>query len=117
MVSDITGEALVYGSGGGAGECRFTSSGKLYRYQGGDGGTRAGSGSKYIVTIEGDVTNVTYTLATSPVANSGGGGAGAGFNGVRDAKTNSASTGGADGIVVIRYEHDANPPGLILLLR
>lgn len=114
VVSDITGEALVYGSGGGAGECRFTNSGALTRYQGADGGTRAGNGSKYSVDAEGEVT---YTLATAPAPNSGAGGGGAGFNGVKDPEKHSASTGGADGIVVIRYEHDANPPGLILLLR
>ena len=114
VVSDITGEALVYGSGGGAGECRFTNNDILYRYQGADGGTRAGNGSKYSVDAVGEVT---YTLATAPAPNSGAGGGGAGFNGVRNAEKNSASTGGADGIVVIRYEYDENPPGLILLFR
>ena len=109
LTSDISGEVLVYGSGGGAGECRFENNGKLFRYQGGDGGTRAGTGSKYVVTIEGNVTNVTYTLATSPVANSGGGGAGAGYNHSSKAKERSASTGGADGIVVIRYEVAESP--------
>lgn len=94
LASDITGESLVYGSGGGGGA-------NLYRGRtGGPGGTRAGDGATY--EIVGTVTN--FFAATVPAANSGCGGAG----GMQDGN-NDASSAGADGIVVIRYQISLAP--------
>lgn len=111
LISNITGEPLVYGSGGGAGECYFTSGTSVYLYQGGDGGTRGGNGAKYVATdVEGETT-MTYLPPTSPEPNSGAGGGGGGCN------AKSLWTGGADGIVIIRYVYDPNPSGLLLMVR
>ena len=102
LVSDITGEALAYGSGGGGGA-------NLYRGRtGGFGGTRAGNGATY--EIVGGTTN--FIAATAPVANSGCGGAG----GMQDGK-NDAATAGADGIVVIGYDYSETEPGCMLIVR
>ena len=102
LVSDITGESLVYGSGGGGG-------GNLYRERtGGLGGTRAGNGATYEIVNE--TTN--FIAATAPAANSGCGGAG----GMQDGD-NDASTAGADGVVVIRYEYAEMQSGLVLIVR
>ena len=102
LVSDITGESLVYGSGGGGG-------GNLYRERtGGLGGTRAGNGATYEIVNE--TTN--FIAATAPAANSGCGGAG----GMQDGD-NDVSTAGADGVVVIRYEYAEMQSGLVLIVR
>ena len=102
--SDITGEALVYGSGGGGGANLY------FGVVGGLGGTRAGNGATYEITDGGAATN--FFAATMPVANSGCGGAG----GMQDGKCNAA-TAGADGVVIIRYDYVENPQGLILIFR
>ena len=100
--SDITGELLVYGSGGGGGA-------NLYRKRtGGLGGTRAGNGATY--EIDGVTTN--FIAATTPAANSGCGGAG----GMQDGN-NDAATAGADGVVIISYDYAEVETGLILLFR
>ena len=103
LVSDIEGAPLTYGSGGGAGECLFwnNKTGNPYYYQGGDGGDRAGKGAKYVINTEAETTN--YVNATEAIANSGGGGGGAGYHSRR------LATGGADGIVVIRYDVAESP--------
>ena len=102
LASDITGDSLVYGSGGGGGGSLNPSS----LYANGTGGTRAGTGA--FATVEGVSTNV--TAATVPVANSGCGGAG-GLGGSATTLKGSARWGspGANGIVVIRYDWTFNP--------
>lgn len=119
LESDITGESLVYGSGGGSGG-NLLSDGTSH-YAPGRGGTRAGTGADAIFVDGAPVT----TLATSPAANSGCGGAGGvggsinGYSGI-DTKVRYG-TSGANGIVVIRYDwtYDPNPPvpGLMLIVR
>ena len=95
LVSDITGESLVYGSGGGGG-CGKNAADSNKHYQGGRGGSRAGDGGLYDAS-----SNV--VVATSAEANSGGGGGGA-------AGWERTTVGkGADGIVVIRYEVAESP--------
>ena len=104
LSSDITGELLMYGSGGGGGA-------HLNRgLTGGFGGTRAGDGATYEITDGGATTN--FFAATMPAANSGCGGAG----GMQDGKCNVA-TDGADGVVIIRYDYVEDPQGLILIFR
>ena len=120
LTSDITGEALVYGSGGGAGEGFFGVTEAFPGCQGSDGGTRAGNGTKHNFTFtENDdgtiTTNFNYIAATKPAANSGCGGAGGGI-GTMNEKFRTG-TGGADGIVVFRYDYDPTPPGLMLLFK
>ena len=120
LTSDITGEALVYGSGGGAGEGFFAATEAFPGCQGSDGGTRAGNGTKhdFTFTYNGDgsiTTNFNYIAATKPAANSGCGGAGGGI-GTKDSDFRTG-TGGADGIVVFRYDYDPTPPGLMLIFR
>ena len=105
LVSDITGEPLVYGSGGGGG-CGKNTTPSFY--QGGLGGTRAGNGGYFDLV---DWTNVTYA-ATDAEPNSGGGGGGAAGYG-----DNARRGKGADGIVIIRYVYDPNPSGLLLMVR
>jgi hypothetical protein len=120
LVSDITGESLVYGSGGGAGEAYLKDELTAFPgFQGSDGGTRAGSGTKHDFSIvdEGGVvtTNFNYIAATAPAANSGGGGGGGGI-----ASKNPLfcqGTGGADGIVVIRYVCDSVRRGVLISIR
>ena len=114
LASDITGESLVYGSGGGAGECLFTNDKVTWLlYQGGNGGARAGNGSKFVIDPNDGSTN--YVNATEAIANSGGGGGGGGYGGTN--KDASLASGGADGIVVIRYDFNENPQGFILFVR
>ena len=118
LPSDITGESLVYGSGGGSGGNCGSEGGTLYSP--GLGGTRAGNGAEGKMVDSVPVTS----LATKPIANSGCGGAG-GLGGTIlsvsgiDAKVRYG-TSGADGIVVIRYDwtYDPNPPmpGLLLIV-
>ena len=94
--SDITGETLFYGSGGGGGSGR---NGATY-FRGGAGGPRAGNGG-----VRND--DETVTPASDPEPNSGcGGGGGSGW-GSTDA--DHAQSGGADGIVVIRYDVVESP--------
>jgi len=80
LQSDITGETLVYGSGGGGG------SGAVNEFLGGNGGIGAGSGKT-------DVNTTSSTTSINALANQGGGGGG-GYN--------EGGTGGS-GIVVFRY--------------
>lgn len=127
LASDITGELLVYGSGGGVGEAFFQVSSTFPGCQGSDGGTRAGNGTKhdFTFTYNGDgsiTTNYNYIAATKPAANSGGGGGGGGITGTGTLHPSSFDkfrdgTGGADGIVVFRYDYDPTPPGLMLLFK
>jgi hypothetical protein len=120
LVSDITGESLVYGSGGGAGEAYLDDNSTTFPgFQGSDGGTRAGNGTKHDFSIvdEGGVvtTNFNYIAATAPAANSGGGGGGGGI-----ASKNPLycqGTGGADGIVVIQYVCDSVRQGMVISFR
>ena len=102
LVSDITGESLTYGSGGGGGGM-FNANTTFVR-PGGTGGSRAGNGGTYEVV--GTVTNI--CCATAPAANSGcGGGGGLAWD---DATAEQQiATGGADGIVVIRYQIPVAP--------
>ena len=126
LASDITGEELIYGSGGGVGEAFFQLSSAFPGCQGSDGGPRAGNGTKHDFTFtENDdgtiTTNFNYIAATVPAANSGGGGGGGGITGTGTLHPSSfdkfrKGTGGADGIVVFRYD-DPTPPGLILLFK
>ena len=109
--SDITGETLVYGSGGGGGSGR---NGVNY-FRGNVGGTRAGSGGLLDIVDNGDGTATTnYVAATSAEANSGGGGGGGSAWGSTDA--DHAQTGGADGIVVIRYDFNEHPRGFMVII-
>ena len=105
LASDITGEWLVYGSGGGGG-CGANpgaSDGGAF-WQGGCGGTRAGNGARYdnYSTVAKDNYTDLVIAATMPEPNSGGGGGGGSGPGaafyLRD------PTPGADGIVVISYK-------------
>lgn len=93
LLSDITGEDFVYGSGGGGGSVNGTSN----MGPGASGGTNAGNGG-------GQISGTTTTEApTKPVANSGaGGGGGCGNKG----KPYTVGSLGADGIVVIRYDYN-----------
>ena len=73
LTSDITGEALVYGSGGGAGEGFFSVPEAFPGCQGSVGGTRAGNGAMHDFTFtdngDGSVTtNFNYIAATAPAA-------------------------------------------------
>ena len=127
LASDITGELLVYGSGGGVGEAFFQVSSTFPGCQGSDGGTRAGNGTKHDFTFtdneDGSITtNYNYIAATKPAANSGGGGGGGGITGTGTLHPSSFDkfrdgTGGADGIVVFRYDYDPTPPGLMLIFK
>ena len=102
LVSDITGEPLVYGSGGGGG-CGRKSTTNIYN--GGEGGTRAGNGAKYkIVTADDGTKTTNFFAATAGAANSGGGGGGGAHMLVSGTGTTYAPTPGADGIVVISYK-------------
>jgi hypothetical protein len=85
LALDITGTMVVYGSGGGGGAVNSTALGA------GLGGTGAGNGGF-------------TTVATSALANQGGGGGGGG-------RTGNGGNGGS-GIVVIRYtiEPEWTPP-------
>ena len=80
LTSDITGETLVYGSGGGGG------SGGVNELLGGNGGIGAGSGKTA-------ATTATSTASINALANQGGGGGG-GYN---------EGGAGGSGIVVFRY--------------
>ena len=79
---DITGVAVVYGSGGGGGGTLRLGMGtdKLSHCDGGEGGLNAGRGGKVTWTVVEDdgavVTNVYLAAATMPAANTGSGGAG-----------------------------------------
>ena len=108
LVSDITGEPLVYGSGGGGGfGVRTTTSGSSKAgtlAAGGVGGTRGGIGAMYEIETIDDGTKVTnYIAAVAPAANSGGGGGG-GSRSYSPTVVVYAPTPGADGIVVISYK-------------
>jgi hypothetical protein len=108
------------GSGGGAGEAYLDDNSTTFPgFQGSDGGTRAGNGTKHDFSIvdEGGVvtTNFNYIAAQAPAANSGGGGGGGGI-----AAKNASyrqGTGGADGIVVIRYEYDSVVRGFVINIK
>ena len=118
LTSDITGEEIVYGSGGGGGGfCRDDFPNKR---TGGDGGPNAGFGGTYVV--DGSVTNI--CCATTPVANTGSGGAGGiSFGGTGEAystfdATYAYGTPGADGVVIIRYEVEIpRPNGFMIIFR
>ena len=87
LMSSITGQAVVYGSGGGGATLNGTNGGK--------GGTGAGDGNTA------DVVNGTASMDALP--NQGGGGGGS----ARAINTNSSGVGvggnGGSGIVVLRY--------------
>ena len=104
--SDITGETLVYGSGGGGGSGANVGTGVYFN--GSAGGTRAGNGG--VRTDDG----TTVTPASDPAPNSGCGGGGA--SGFGSSDEDHAQTGGADGIVVIRYDYNENPKGFMVIL-
>lgn len=119
LSSDITGESLVYGSGGGSGGNCLETGGSFYSR--GLGGTRAGNGAEGKMVDSVPET----TLATKPIANSGCGGAGGLGGSILSVEGIDANvrygTSGANGIVVIRYDwtYDPNPPkpGLMLLFK
>ena len=87
LLSSITGQAVVYGSGGGGATLNGTNGGK--------GGTGAGDGNTA------DVVNGTASMNALP--NQGGGGGGS----ARAINTNSSGVGvggnGGSGVVVLRY--------------
>lgn len=94
LASSITGQSVVYGSGGGAGGYtnNYTSSGK-----GGEGAGNGASNANSNNTTQNDV------YATSALANQGGGGGGGGKNnGVAYRKGGN----GGSGIVVFRYAYN-----------
>ena len=62
-------------------------------------------------------TNFNYIAATAPAANSGAGGAGGGIGRQDSTGKSRPGTGGADGIVVLRYDYDPTPPGLKIMIR
>ena len=104
--SDITGEMLVYGSGGGGGS--GANVGTSIYFNGSAGGSRAGNGG-----VRND-DGTTVTPASDPAPNSGcGGGGGSGFG---SSAEDHAQTGGADGIVVIRYDFNEHPRGFVLIV-
>ena len=114
LVSEITGEPLMYGSGGGGGGTTSTLDG-LNGINGGLGGrgdARAANGGGWTTEMVDEVETRVYFAATEPAANSGNGGAGARFGGGSD-----SSTGGADGVVIIRYDYVETPQGLMLIVR
>ena len=94
LVSDITGEEFVYGSGGGGGSVNGSSN----KGPGGVGGTNAGNGGgRNLETTKTDAPTV-------PVPNSGaGGGGGAASSSLGN------GTAGAAGIVAIRYDYNDYP--------
>lgn len=110
LSSDITGEVLVYGSGGAGGGLLKDGRSVVC---GAAGGPRAGSAATATITTEGKtITGFSDFIATTaPVANSGCGGAGGSGGDYwatalpdTDARLYGRGTDGADGIVVIRYE-------------
>jgi hypothetical protein len=137
LVSDITGENVVYGSGGGGGGNLRLIATKTNAYgDGGVGGTNAGCGGRvsWKVVEAGTVTNVYLTAATMPVANTGSGGGGGmslalvqtGENvyigDVLSPEWKSSqtcyATPGADGVVIIRYEAVLDHPhGIVIIIR
>jgi hypothetical protein len=137
LVSDITGEDVVYGSGGGGGGNLRLIATKTNAYgEGGMGGTNAGCGGRvsWEVVNAGTVTNVYLTAATMPVANTGsGGGGGVSFalaqtdenvyiGDVLSPEWKSSqtcyATPGADGVVIIRYEAVLDHPlGTVIVIR
>ena len=76
------------------------------------GDARAANGGGWTTEVIDGVETRVYYSATKPAANSGNGGAGARYGGGQD-----NFTGGADGIVVIRYDYSEVPQGLILIFR
>jgi hypothetical protein len=137
LVSDISGEDVVYGSGGGGGGHLRLIAPKTNAYgDGGVGGTNAGCGGRvsWKVVEAGTVTNVYLTAATMPVANTGsGGGGGVSFAldqtdenvyigdvlspGWKNSQARYA-TPGADGVVIIRYEAVLDHPlGTVIVIR
>ena len=137
LASDISGEPVVYGSGGGGGGNLRLIAQKTNAYgEGGDGGTNAGCGGRvsWEVINAGTVTNVYLTAATMPVANTGsGGGGGVSFTlaqtdenvyigDVLSPEWKSGqtcyATPGADGVVIIRYEAVLDHPlGTVIVVR
>lgn len=110
LVSDISGQSLVYGSGGGGGGCLIAA----YKRLGGIGGSRAGDGATWTEKDNGDGTATTNLCdVTIPEANSGAGGGGGmrSSNAIAGKSNNQYGTGsgGADGIVIIRYEVTTAP--------
>ena len=99
LVSDITGEALAYGSGGGCGGSLNGLGGAIYAS--GVGGTRAGDGASGSYEDSAAV----IVAPTVPAANSGcGGGGGLGGNPGNIKGDARLGTSGADGIVIIAYD-------------
>ena len=84
VLSVVTGEPLVYGSGGGGGT--------INGLNGGEGGEGAGSGNVAGVTVS------TYAYYMDAAANQGGGGGGG-------SRTISGGNGGS-GIVAFRFEYN-----------
>ena len=115
LASDITGESLVYGSGGGGGGNYLTDNLNWLR-MGGTGGSRAGAGGTYEVIEQDGQVLTNACCATAPLVNSGcGGGGGLGYGNLTTAVTDG--TGGADGIVVIRYVCDSVRRGMVMSFR
>ena len=112
LVSEITGEPLMFGAGGGGGGCAPASGASINGGLGGMGDARAANGGGWTTEVIDGVETRVYYSATKPAANSGNGGAGARYGGDQD-----TFTGGADGIVVIRYDYSEVPQGLILIFR
>ena len=112
LACDITGVSVVYGSGGGGGG--YSNANLGYEVAGGVGGTNAGIGGNCVLVPVGATTNISVTKASSPIANTGSGGAGgvsfiggANYGTVGD--DNRYATGGADGVVIIRYDIPDTP--------
>ena len=126
-MSNITGEDVVYGSGGGGGGHSKVSPGTPGRHAGGVGGTNAGIGGTvepWSISADGSTTNITLKAAEPPVPNTGAGGAGGisycGGANVDDYSSTTVhyGTDGADGVVIIRYEADLpHPKGFMVIFR
>ena len=103
----ITGDLLVYGSGGGGGgyNNEYVKNGK-----GGDG---AGSGGRFDNL---DTTDNDDRYATDGIANRGGGGGGGGRGGNSGTGQTSAGGDGGSGIVVLRYK-EPNTSGFKVIVR
>lgn len=110
LASEITGESLYYGAGGGGGLSFFDT------YSGGGLGgsnSRGGDGVRveFVDNVDGTITT-NILKATAGAVNSGsGGGGGSNVSGY------TAGARGADGVVIFRYDFNATPPGLIFMVR
>ena len=102
VYSDITGEAVCYGSGGGGGG-GINESWTLLT-AGGKGGARAGDGGTIEIVEAGGVLVTNLIASTAPAANSGAGGAGGLGGEGTSTSTQRRCTNGAAGIVIVAYE-------------